>query len=82
MNYCEDNRYLLLAIDIEADLFAEKDPIEIALTEMVHVIKMHTDHVGEDIKTKLAAINAESHEGFAKAINEVKDLLTEIKAAQ
>ena len=69
-----------MAIDIEADLFAEKDPFDLKLNELLHTIKVHTEHVGEDIKTKLAAINSQSHDEFAKAINEVKELLHEIKA--
>jgi hypothetical protein len=70
----------LLAIDVEEDLFAEKDPIDLKLTELLHSIKLHTEHVGVDIRNKLAEGNVAAHEEFHAAINSMKDILHDIQA--
>jgi len=35
-NYCEDNQYLLLAIDTEAELVEQKDPVDEKLSTLQH----------------------------------------------
>lgn len=53
-SFCQPNKYLLLATDVEQEMKEKGDSIDYKLDQMIHRINVHSDAVEHQIETGIA----------------------------